>query len=682
MKFKSYFGLVRPFDPQIDLTQFVKDHMPNALLTLDNTYTIRTCTAAAERIFGYTSKQLIGQPISILLPDWSTEWIGAAEQTTTATHQDGSTRSVACELHRLNIELPTDYLILSVRETAVLKPFERMLKLASAVFDSTQEGVILTDESVKILYVNPAFTTATGYTAEEAVGRNPRMLQSGWHNNAFYEKMWSSLNETGMWQGEIWNRRKNGAIYPQWLTIRSLLNDQGVVVNYTAVFDDITERKKEEERLYHQTHHDALTGLPNRVMFMERLTQAMADAKRLGLLAGVMFLDLDRFKLINDTMGHNTGDVLLQYVAERLVDCVRDGDTVARLGGDEFTILLEKLDDPTEASAVADKILSAFDQSFSLNGQEFFVTPSIGVALYPHDGDDVESLIKNADTALYRAKEHGNNYQIYTAAMSGQSSMIFELEKDLRKALERDEIIVHYQPQVSLSSGKMVGMEALVRWQHPTRGLVSPAQFIPLAEETGLIVPIGEYVLRTACKQNKLWQEKGYPPMRLAVNLSARQFQQKDLTTFIRDVLQETGLDARYLELEITESLAMDDVHQAISILHSLKELGVQISIDDFGTGYSSLSYLKKFPIQTLKIDRSFVNDISHDPDDAAIASSIIVMAHSLKLNVIAEGVETASQLNFLRDRNCNEMQGYLFSKPLSAEAFEEMLASGISLSE
>ncbi|HEU4964541.1 MAG TPA: EAL domain-containing protein, partial [Bacilli bacterium] len=518
---------------------------------------------------------------------------------------------------------------------------------------------------------------ATGYAKAEVIGRNPSLMQSGWHNRDFYKTMWDKISTEGEWQGEVWNRRKSGEVYPQWLHIRSVCTgrpDEGTLTRYVALFRDITDRKADEERLHHQATHDALTGLPNRLLFLDRLQSAAQDAKRLDLFAAVMFLDLDRFKIINDTMGHNLGDKLLQQVATRLPNCLGEQDSLCRLGGDEFAILLEKLETPNVAVDRAQSLLDAFLQPFELEGQEFFLTPSIGIALSPSDGTEVEELVKNADSAMYRAKESGNNYQFYTPMMNAKSFERLTLEQELRKALLQQEFVLHYQPQVALESGKLIGMEALLRWQHPTRGLVSPALFIPLLEENGLIVPVGEWALRTACRQNKLWLDDGYD-LHVAVNLSARQFAQQNLVETVKRVLEETGLPASHLDLEITESIAMEDNSRAVRTMQELNELGVGISIDDFGTGYSSLSYLKKFPIQTLKIDKSFVDQIAHDQDDVAIAASIIALGKALRLKVVAEGVETEEQFALLREMGCDKMQGFHYSRPLPPEQFETLLA-------
>jgi len=454
-----------------------------------------------------------------------------------------------------------------------------------------------------------------------------------------------------------------------------------------AIVRDITERKQAEEQIVYLAYHDTLTGLPNRPSFKERLNQALVHAKRYEQLVATLYLDLDRFKHINETFGHDVGDLLLKAVADRIVNCVRKDDfiarpsmdelitTVARIGGDEFTILLAEITHVQDAAKVARRILEALSLPFMLEGHEVFITVSIGIALYPFDGEDVDTLLENADTAMYHAKDQGkNNYQFYTQSMNATAFERFALENSLHTALDRQQFLLYYQPQLDIQTGKIVGMEALIRWQHPDMGLIAPAAFIPLAEETNLIVPIGEWVLLTACAQNKAWQVAGFPPMRVTVNLSGNQFRQKNLAETIDKVLYNTGLDPQYLELELTESIIMQGEETTITMLNKLKAMGIRLSIDDFGTGYSSLSYLKRFPLDTIKVDRSFVRDITTDPDDAAITVAIIALGHSLNLKVIAEGVETEKQLAFLSKQKCDEMQGYLFSPPVPAEVITQML--------
>jgi diguanylate cyclase (GGDEF)-like protein len=462
-----------------------------------------------------------------------------------------------------------------------------------------------------------------------------------------------------------------------WLdTIKIPLHDaQGNVVGILGSYEDITERQFAQEKIRYQALHDLLTGLPNRTLFNEELSVSLANAANSQSLLAVMFLDLDRFKTINDTLGHAIGDRLLQGVAERLTTCLHDSGIVARWGGDELTVLLPQLNCIEEAAKVAQRILDTIKQPFNLEGHQLHISSSIGIALYPQNGEDAETLLRNADAALYRVKQQGrNNYQFYTAAMNSQASELLVLENELHHALHRGEFVVHYQPQVNTTTGEITGMEALVRWQHPKFGLVTPAKFIPLAEETGLIVPIGEWVLKTACAQNKAWQDAGLPPLRVAVNLSARQFQQPFLLNVVSQTLQQTGLAPKFLELEITETIAMQDVDLTRTILTKLYQMGINLSIDDFGTGYSSLGYLKQFPLHSLKIDKSFVRDVATDPQNAGIINAIMTLGRGFNLRVIAEGVETEAEKDWLRSFQCEEMQGYLSSPPLPAPEATKLL--------
>lgn len=561
------------------------------------------------------------------------------------------------------------------RLMAANRSAEEAQRLASFVFQYAQEGIMITDAEGTILYVNPAFTAITGYTEEEVRGKNPRLLKSGRHDAFFYRQMWESVRRTGQWRGEIWNRRKNGEIYPEWLTISAIKNEKGHITHYIAVFTDITERKRYEEQIKHQALHDPLTDLPNRRLFHDRLAHAIREAKETKRKVAVLFLDLDRFKNINDTLGHILGDELLRHVAKRLSSCVPREGVLARIGGDEFAVLLPALTARAEAERVAKDIVDRFTQPIALGERSLYVSISVGISLYPDDGDDCPTLIKNADMAMYCAKEEGGNrYRFFTPGMHLETVQRWQLENGMRQALELGELRLVYQPQVEAQTGRMVGVEALLRWHHPEQGVMSPATFIPLAEETGFIVPIGDWVLRTACAQAKAWQEAGLPPIRVAVNLSARQFQEGRLEATVRRVLAETGLEPRFLELEITEGIMMTNHTQTVEQLHRLKALGVKVAIDDFGTGYSSLGYLKKFPIDTLKIDKSFIRDCIDVPEDAAIVKAVIALAKNLNIPVVAEGVENPRQLAFLCAEGCDVIQGYLYSPPVSAEEVAELL--------
>jgi diguanylate cyclase (GGDEF)-like protein/PAS domain S-box-containing protein len=549
-----------------------------------------------------------------------------------------------------------------------------------ALIDNSMEAIYLYDPDTKVLLdANPAFLNLLGYRREDvgSISMHDFIMHARNTVGSFTQHF--AVGETGaIMIGERTWVGKNGIRRDMDVTA-GRMHQGGKTIGFT-VARDITEQKRTQERLTYLAHYDELTGLPNRTLFNENLRQILVDSQRRQRLVAVMFLDLDRFKTINDTLGHETGDTLLKAVAERLRQSVRRGDVIARLGGDEFTIALADVAQADDVALVAKKILESFAYPFQIGGRDLFVTTSIGIGLYPQDHEQADGLLKSADAAMYRAKELGrNNYQFYTKELNAQASKRLALETHLRRALERNEFFLNYQPQVDLRTGEMVGMEALIRWQNPELGLVSPADFIPLAEETGLIVPIGDWVLRTACNQNKAWQKAGLPALRISVNLSARQFREKNLIDTVRQILDQTGLAPKYLELELTESL-LQHVETAELVLKELHNLGVHLSVDDFGTGYSSLNYLKRFPIDNLKIDRSFVRDVINDPDDAAITDAIITMAHTLGIYVVAEGVETREQLAFLHQHRCDLVQGYYFSKPLPAEAFVELLRSGRKL--
>lgn len=549
------------------------------------------------------------------------------------------------------------------------------IQLAATVFDASSDAIFITDSDNRIISVNAAFCEITGYSAQDVIGETPAILNSGRHDAEFYRAMWRDLLETGQWNGEVWNRRKNGEIFAELLTINAVKNYRGEISHYVSIFADITEHKQTEEHVRHLAHYDALTNLPNRTLFNDRLGQALINAQRDNGKAAVMFLDLDRFKNINDTLGHGIGDLLLQEVAVRLTGCVRQGDTVSRLGGDEFVILLPELNDEKDARLVAQKLLNAAVFPMVLEGHELHISASIGISYYPMDGANAEALMKNADVAMYRAKEEGrNNFQFYHASMNARSFERLAMETSMRYALNRGEFDLYYQPRFSLPEGRIIGAEALIRWNHPDLGLVSPGQFIPLAEETGLILPIGEWVLKQVAAQGKAWQQAGFPPLSLAVNVSARQFRRVDFAGEVLQILRNSGFDPHHFELELTESTLMTHAEENIETLKKLNALGIRIAIDDFGTGYSSLSYLKRLPVDILKIDRSFVSEVPDNRDGVAIVEAIIAMAHSLGLHIIAEGVETVEQLEFLQMRKCNEIQGYYFSHPLPVEQFEQLI--------
>jgi diguanylate cyclase (GGDEF)-like protein/PAS domain S-box-containing protein len=551
----------------------------------------------------------------------------------------------------------------------------RALQLAAMVFESSAEGIMITNRDNEIVSTNRALGEITGYSAEELLGKNPRLFASGRHDHTFFREMWKTLLEIGHWQGEIWNRRKNGEVFPQFLTISVERDEQGETAHYIGLVTDISQRKYDEERIERLAYYDPLTDLPNRVLLQDRLARVLAVAQREQHSAAILMLDLDRFKNINESLGHSVGDSVLQAVAERLRSCVREADTVARLGGDEYLVVMGELDSAQDAAIVARKILDAFIPPVTVGDKELGITLSIGIGVFPNDGEDEQTLMKNADSAVYSAKQAGRNtYQFYTRDMNASMLNTLLIENALRRALERQELRLFFQPQVDLGSGKIIGAEALIRWMHPEQGLVAPCSFIPIAEESGLILPIGEWVLRDAFRHLKSWQDAGFADLTVAVNMSALQFHQENLAERIVAIANETGADLQYVELELTESMIMHSAEAMIESMLALKALKLKLSIDDFGTGYSSLSYLKRFPIDKLKIDRSFVNDIADNPADLAISKVIIDLARNLNMRVIAEGVETAEQLRLLRDHGCDEMQGFFFSRPVPAEEFEAML--------
>jgi diguanylate cyclase (GGDEF)-like protein/PAS domain S-box-containing protein len=585
-----------------------------------------------------------------------------------------SLRDRSAALLELNAQLTEAF---TAKEIALMqvRAHAEALELAAGVFAHTVEGIMITDAAGRILSVNPAFTSITGYAAAEAVGQTPRLLRSHRQSEAFYRDLWESLNATGEWRGEVWNRRKDGEAYLQWTSITTINDAAGQPYRRISVMTDITEIRRKDEHIRHQAYHDTLTGLPNRSLLQNRLDHGIKAAQRDGTRIAVLFIDLDRFKVINDSLGHFVGDELLIQAARRLTDSVRASDTVSRQGGDEF-VILATIDHIADAVHIAEKIVADMNLPFAIDKHRLNVGASVGISVYPQDGEDAATLLRNADVAMYAAKDAGRGtFRFFDAAMNDRAQHRLTMEAALRRALAHNEFELFYQPKICLADNRYCGMEALIRWRDPVLGLISPLDFIPLAEETGLIEPIGTWVLETACAQMRRWADGGVIAGPVAVNVSARQLDDPQFAAKLEAILQRHGLDALHLQLEVTESTVMSDPETAIEALSKLAALGNTIAIDDFGTGYSSFSYLKRLPIHLLKIDRSFVTDVGNSREDEEIVTAIIQVALALKLMVVAEGVETQQQADFLNGLGCHFAQGYLYAKPLPIGEFEALVA-------
>ncbi|WP_212810344.1 phosphodiesterase DibA [Pseudomonas sp. Ost2] len=554
------------------------------------------------------------------------------------------------------------------------------LRQAAAVFDCTREGVLVTDRDGLIVHVNRAFVAITGYQEAEVLGERPNLFKSGRHSGDFYQKVYQALEGSGEWSGEIWNRRKSGEIYPQWQTIRAIRDDQGQLSHYVAVFSDISAIKDSQYELSQLAHYDPLTGLPNRLLFSDRAAQALASAQVHKRGCALLLIDLDHFKIINDSLGHNIGDQLLKAVGERLQGLFGGGITLARLGGDEFAVLAENCPQVVQAAALAQRVIEGLKEPFQLDEHQLFINASIGISLFPSDALNAEQLLRNADSALFKAKSAGREgYALYTEELTAHAQHRVEMASELRRALEQDELRVYYQPVHELGSSRLIGVEALVRWEHPQRGLVSPGEFIPIAERTGLIAEIDAWVMEQACRQMCQWLREGVALSFIAVNVSSRLFARRELYQQVAKVLDDTGLDPALLELEVTESAVMEDPEVALEQLHRLRELGVSLAIDDFGTGYSSLLRLKRLPVQKLKIDQGFVAGLPWDEDDAAIVRVVIALAQSMGMQVHAEGIEQQEQARFLLDQGCDLGQGYWFGRPMPARQLDWLRAPAIA---
>ncbi len=598
--------------------------------------------------------------------------------------QDGQTRFhpvsyYADERHRVWVEnrvfrLPSNQIVAVYDDVTQRISAEKELTLFANVFHNSGEAIVITDQKNLIVTVNRSFTRLTGYPLEEVKGRDPKLLSAGRTPRLIYQQMWTALNSEGFWQGELWDRTRDGQIYPKWAAISVVHSDQGEVVNHVGSFTDISERIAAERQIEHLAHHDSLTGLLNRFSLLERLEQSINTARRGGGLVALLYMDLDNFKNINDSLGHLIGDELLKLVATRLTSTIRRSDIASRIGGDEFVVILTQIDNEIDPIGVAEKIISQIRAPFPIDEHTLFTSTSIGISLYPIDGEESETLMRHADAAMYQAKRGGKgHWEFFSPDLDEAANRRLALENELRQALERDELILHYQPQYALPGQQLLGVEALIRWSHPERGMVYPGDFIPLAEECGLIDAIGDRVVVEACRQLAAWREQGIEGVQMAINVSSRQLHSDHLYELVVATLERFRLWPAWLEIEVTETAAMERPEEAIKLLSRFDELGVSISIDDFGTGYSSLAYLKMLPIHRLKLDRTFVRDITSDENDAAICSATIALAHSLGLQVVAEGVEEQEQEEFLARHECDFVQGYLYSRPVPAETIARL---------
>jgi diguanylate cyclase (GGDEF)-like protein/PAS domain S-box-containing protein len=674
--------------------ELILNTVPEAMLVVDEQGLVVHSNHCAHEVFGYPAGEMSGLSVEALIPERfraphpghrahfmempQSRAMGQGRELL-GRRRDGSEFPAEMGLGSMRVG-ERAFVVVSIVDISERKRAEEELRIAAIAFE-TQSGMMVTDPHGVILRVNQAFTRLSGYSAEEALGRTPGMLSSGRHSPAFYQQMWATITEKGYWQGQIWNRRKNGRIYAEWLAITAVTASDGKVTHYVGTFSDIIQNSETEAQIHRLAYYDALTQLPNRSLLQDRLGQALATAARNQLHGAILFLGLDNFKTVNDTRGHDTGDQLLAEVTRRLRLAVREGDTVARLGGDEFAILLEELSaDAGESAAVAkqigEKLAAAISLPCHVNGHELHCTASIGIGLF-FTQETVEELLKHADLAMYQAKSAGRNTLcFFDPAMQASLEERSMLETELRKALKHQHLHLYYQPQID-AKGRVIGAEALLRWLHPQRGLIPPDAFIPLAEDSGLILPIGHWVLETACAQLVIWSaDASTSELVLAVNVSARQFRQADFVDQVKAVVDASGANPARLKLELTESLVLDNVEDTIGKMGLLKSLSISFSMDDFGTGYSSLAYLARLPLDQLKIDRSFVLNLPMNVNDGIIARTIITMGRSLGLDVIAEGVETEEQREFLESHGCHAYQGYLYSKPLPLDKFEAFLAT------
>ena len=681
----------------------ITDTAPDAVILVDNEGKVLFWNVAAERIFGYTSGEAVGKSIHALIipPRFQEEHLQGFRNfgTTGRGPLIGKTVEVPA-LRKDGTELPIELSLTAVmlngrwcatsiaRDITERKMADEKVRELSLAVEGSSDWVLVTNKDGGIEYANRAVEEMSGYKKEEILGRTPRIFKSGRHDELFYKELWATILSGQTFRGIISNRKKDGGLFEVFHTITPLKDGDGNITHFISMAKDVTQQKILEEKIHRLAYYDDLTGLPNRVFHKELMARTIEIAKRNKQLFALLYMDLDNFKRINDTLGHNVGDFLLKSVAKKLSAFLRRCDYVARCqevdiedvlsrpGGDEFLVLLHNLGEAQDAARVARRILEELSAPWDLNGREVLMTASIGISLYPNDGETVDHLLKNADAAMYHAKAEGkNNYQFYSESLNASVLELLMLESEIRKALDHGEFTLYYQPKLDASTRRITGMEALIRWNHPEKGLLLPGRFISAAETSGLIVPMAEYSLRAACVQLKRWQDEGFKPITVAVNVSGRQFDQKNLIEVVDGALRDAGLSPRCLELEITESTIMRNPDEAVRTLLALKERGIEIAIDDFGTGYSSLSYLKRLPLDFLKIDQSFVRNLASSPSDQAIVRATIAMAHSLNLKVIAEGVETTEQMAFLCEQGCDEVQGFLFSRAVPPHEFSELMA-------
>lgn len=663
------------------LADMVFLHMQEGILYLDSQLNIISINPWAEKVIGYQAEEIIGNSYSLLFHDQS-EFERYQSKVRLSGNWKGEllkkrkNGEIYIEYNHINVVLDAEgqisNFVVVFRDMSKQKDSQKERKLARKVLENISEGVIITDANGSIMGVNPAFEIVTGYTEKEVLGRNPNIFQSGLHDQAFYQKMWHQLTTVGKWDGEIWNKKKNGEVFPEWLMISTIKDSKGKTSNYVAVFSDITDRKDTEEKLRRLAHFDSLTGVANRYSLNKTLDRLIRTATKYNQQLAVLFLDLDRFKQINDTLGHSYGDLLLKEVSLRLKGLLKNKDMIARLGGDEFVIVLTNMKHAKEAANLAEEIIQALTKSFLINHHEVFISTSIGISLFPLDGSSMEILLRNADKAMYNAKSLGRNqYEFYHTDMHHNESSQMKMEILLRKAIEREELFLVYHPQIEIKTGQVVGVEALLRWKQKELGIIRPDQFIPLAEETGLIIPISEWVIRQACEDIKKLHLRNYSQIRVSVNISALHFNQENFVKSVETIFDQANINPHFVEFELTESMIMPNAASSINKLVRLKKLGIKLSVDDFGTGYSSLSYLNRFPLDTLKIDKSFINNFGTFHDDTSLVEAMIMIAQRLRLAVVAEGVENRKQLELLKKEGCDIIQGYYITKPLP---FSELL--------